>query len=76
MTNLLTAVDMLATKCASTVDHATYKYITETISWLREAGERPEDYELVMTQQSHIIDSMTVEWSLSIRKIKTPGIVD
>jgi len=74
--NLLDAHDELAKKYASTLDHATYKYITETIGWLKEQGKNPEEYELAMVSSRHVDDPLMTEWTLSIRKKGERKIVD
>lgn len=77
MKDLLEVSDELARKYADTVDHATYKYISETIGWLREAGENPADYELRMVSTREPSDPFTTGWQLSIRKkVTNPRIVD
>lgn len=76
MINLLEAHNELAKKYADMVDQAAFEYIGKTIGWLKDAGEKPEDYELVMVSRSHIDNPLSTEWSLRIRKITERGIVD
>jgi len=76
MVNLLEIHEELAKKYATTIDHAAYKYIDNTIGWLKEQGKNPEDYELAMVSKKHVDDPFSTEWSLRIRKIGEKGIVD
>ena len=74
--NLLTAYDSLAKKYADTIDKAGFQYIDGMIKLIRERGDNPADYELVMHSQRHIDDPFSTEWVLKIRKIGEIGIVD
>lgn len=73
---LLEMHELLAKKYVDTIDHATYRYIDNTITWLKEQGKNPEDYELTMVSKNHVYDPFTTEWSLKIRKIGEAGLVD
>lgn len=68
MANLLEVQNELAKKYARTIDHAAYKYITETIGWLKERGEDPADYELVMQSVNTPEAPFTIQWKLKIEK--------
>ena len=76
MVDLLEMQSELAKKYAQTIDHAAYKYIDNTIGWLKEQGKNPEDYELAMVSKNHVDDPLRTEWTLSIRKKGAVGIVD
>lgn len=73
---LLEMHELLAKKYVDTIDHVTYRYIDNTITWLKEQGKNPEDYELAMVSKRHVDDPFTTEWSLKIRKIGEAGLVD
>lgn len=76
MVNLLEAHNELAKKYANTVDKAGFQYIDNAMKIIKERGDDPADYELAMVSKKHVDDPFTIEWSLRIRKIGTPGLVD
>jgi hypothetical protein len=76
MTNLLEAVAELGKRYAKTIDQATYVYLSETCKTLREQGENPADYELVMVSNRHVDAPLTTQWVLRIRKVGEAKLVD
>jgi len=74
--NLLDAHQELAKKYANTIDKAGFQYIDGVIKTIRERGEDPVNYEMVMTSKTHVDEPFTVEWALRIRKIHKIGLVD
>lgn len=77
MVDLLEAHSELAKKYAHTIDKASFVFIDNMIKLIRELGEAPEDYELVMVSKHMEFDTLTTEWTMSVRKkVANPRIVD
>lgn len=76
MHNLLDITEELGKRYARTIDETTYVYLSETCKTIRDRGENPADYELVMISNRHVNDPLTTGWVLRIRKIGEAKLVD
>lgn len=66
--DLLKAHKELAEKYVNTVDKATFVFIDNAIQLMREQGENPADYMLVLESKSMSMDTMSTKWNISIEK--------
>ena len=66
-----TFTEQLAHKAVEIEDSAAYAYVKQCFDILRERGEDPADYELVLVQGAEpeiTDDGMRVVWSMQLRK--------